>query len=51
MRIPTRQSRLTTEGDRWLAFLSWIGVNHALRLVHFYDVDDDGTRWKTTPNL
>ena len=41
----------TDQKDRWIAFLSWIGVNRALRLVHFYDVDDDATRWKTTGNL
>ncbi len=39
------------EGARWLAFLSWIGVNHALRLVHFHDVDDRDTGWVHTKDL
>jgi hypothetical protein len=37
--------------ERWMAFLSWIGVNRCLRLVHFYDVRDDRTGWLTTKNL
>jgi hypothetical protein len=39
------------ERDRWIAFLSWIGVNRALRPVHFHDVEDDATGWLTTKNL
>lgn len=41
----------TNELDRWIAFLSWIGVNRALRPVHFHDVEDDATGWLTTKNL
>ena len=41
----------TDEPDRWIAFLSWIGVNRALRPVHFHDVEDDATGWLTTRNL
>jgi hypothetical protein len=41
----------TDEHDRWIAFLSWIGVNRALRPVHFHDVEDDATGWLTTRNL
>jgi hypothetical protein len=41
----------TNERDRWIAFLSWIGVNCALRPVHFHDVEDDATGWLTTKNL
>jgi hypothetical protein len=41
----------TEENDRWIAFLSWIGVNRALRPVHFHDVEDDATGWLTTRNL
>lgn len=41
----------TNEPDRWIAFLSWIGVNRALRPVHFHDVEDDATGWLTTKNL
>jgi hypothetical protein len=41
----------TDQKDRWIAFLSWIGVNRALRLVHFYDVEDDRMGWKTTGHL
>lgn len=40
-----------TARDRWIAFLSWIGVNRALRLVHFHDVEDGATGWLTTKNL
>lgn len=42
------------EGDprsRWLSFLSWIGVNSSLRLVHFHDVEDRDTGWLTTKEL
>ena len=41
----------TDERDRWIAFLSWIGVNRALRPVHFHDVEDDATGWLTTKGL
>ena len=41
----------TNERDRWIAFLSWIGVNRALRPVHFHDVEDDATGWLTTKDL
>lgn len=41
----------TTEFDRWLSFLSWIGVNRSLRLVHFHDVEDRDTGWLTTKDL
>jgi hypothetical protein len=39
------------EHARWIAFLSWIGVNAALRPVHFHDVEDRDTGWLTTKNL
>ena len=41
----------SNERDRWIAFLSWIGVNRCLRPVHFHDVEDDGTGWLTTRDL
>ena len=41
----------TSEFDRWLSFLSWIGVNRSLRLVHFHDVQDRDTGWLTTKEL
>ncbi len=41
----------TTEFERWLNFLSWIGVNRSLRLVHFHDVEDRDTGWLTTKDL
>lgn len=41
----------TNESDRWIAFLSWIGVNRALRPVHFHDVEDAASGWLTTKNL
>ena len=41
----------TTEFERWLNFLSWIGVNRSLRLVHFHDVEDRDTGWLTTKEL
>ena len=37
--------------DRWIAFLAWLGVNKALRPIHFHDVDDDATGWLSTKNL
>jgi hypothetical protein len=41
----------TTERERWISFLSWIGVNHALRPVHFHDVEDRGSGWVSTKGL
>lgn len=41
----------SNERDRWVAFLSWIGVNRSLRPVHFHDVEDDATGWLTTREL
>jgi len=41
----------SSERDRWIAFLSWIGVNQSLRPVHFHDVEDDATGWLTTKDL
>src|SRR5262249_8497752 len=39
------------ERDRWLDFLTWIGVNRVLRPVHFHDVEDRATGWLTTRDL
>jgi len=42
------------EGDersRWLKFLQWLGVNQALRPVHFHDVEDRASGWLTTSKL
>jgi hypothetical protein len=39
------------ERERWLAFLTWVGVNAALRPVHFHDVDDRGAGWVSTKGL
>ena len=39
------------ERDRWIDFLTWIGVNRVLRPVHFHDVEDRGTGWLTTKDL
>jgi hypothetical protein len=47
----TDQAIETDERDRWIAFLSWIGVNRVLRPVHFHDVEDDSTGWLTTRDL
>ncbi len=41
----------TSEFERWLNFLSWIGVNRSLRLIHFHDVEDRDTGWLTTQYL
>ena len=41
----------TDEFERWLHFLSWIGVNRSLRLIHFHDVEDRDTGWLTTKDL
>ena len=37
--------------ERWIAFLSWIGVNRCLRPIHFHDVEDGATGWLTTRDL
>ena len=42
------------EGDersRWLTFFQWLGVNQALRPVHFHDVEDRASGWLKTYNL
>ena len=39
------------ERERWIHFLSWIGVNRFLRPVHFHDVEDRATGWLTTRDL
>jgi hypothetical protein len=41
----------SSERDRWVAFLTWIGVNQVLRPIHFHDVEDDGTTWLTTKDF
>ena len=41
----------TSEFERWLNFLSWIGVNRSVRLVHFHDVEDRDAGWLTTKRL
>ena len=41
----------TDHRERWIAFLTWLGVNHALRPVHFSDVEDRQSGWLTTKNL
>jgi hypothetical protein len=38
----------TDERERWIAFLTWLGVNHCLRPVHFHDVEDPPTGWLKT---
>lgn len=47
----TDQALESDERARWVAFLSWIGVNRCLRPVHFHDVEDDATGWLTTKDL
>ncbi len=47
----TEEALETDESQRWLAFLSWLGVNRCLRLVHFHDVDDESTGWTKTKDL
>lgn len=47
----TDEALETDERERWIAFLSWIGVNKSLRLIHFHDVDDDSTGWTKTKDL
>src|SRR5262249_11848624 len=41
----------TDERERWVRFLSWIGVNRVLRMVSFHDVEDRGTGWTSTANM
>ena len=41
----------TSDRERWITFLTWIGVNHMLRPVHFHDVEDRGAGWLTTADL
>lgn len=41
----------TGHRERWVSFLSWLGVNHTLRPVHFFDVEDRQTGWLTTKEL
>jgi hypothetical protein len=41
----------TTDRDRWLSFLTWLGVNRAVRPVHFTDVEDRNSGWLTTKGL
>jgi hypothetical protein len=37
--------------ERWLAFLTWLGVNHFLRPVHFHDAEDRAKGWISTRGL
>jgi hypothetical protein len=37
--------------ERWLAFLTWLGVNHVLRPVHFHDAEDRAKGWISTRGL
>lgn len=39
------------ERTRWLNFFLWLGVNQALRPVHFHDVEDRASGWLSTPDL
>jgi hypothetical protein len=39
------------EQNRWLRFLTWIGVNRVLRPVHFHDAEDRGSGWLSTREL
>ena len=41
----------TDERERWLRFLSWLGVNRSLRPVSFYGVEDRASGWLTTKFL
>ena len=41
----------TTDRDRWVSFLTWLGVNRAVRPVHFADVEDRNAGWLTTKDL
>lgn len=37
--------------ERWLAFLTWLGVNHMLRPIHFHDAEDRAKGWISTRGL
>jgi hypothetical protein len=37
--------------ERWLAFLTWLGVNRVLRPVHFHDAEDRAKGWISTRGL
>ena len=41
----------TDHRERWISFLTWLGVNIALRPVHFSDVEDRQSGWLTTKDL
>jgi hypothetical protein len=41
----------TDEHERWLRFLTWLGVNRGLRPVPFHDVEDRSSGWLTTKGL
>lgn len=47
----TEQALEDDARQRWLAFLTWIGVNQALRLVHFHDLEESGKGWLTAKNM
>ncbi len=37
--------------ERWLSFLTWLGVNHVLRPVPFHDAEDRAKGWTSTKGL
>jgi hypothetical protein len=39
------------DSGRWLTFFQWLGVNQALRPVHFHDVEDRASGWLKTSGL
>lgn len=39
------------DGSRWQVFFRWLGVNVALRAVHFHDVEDRASGWLKTRML
>jgi Domain of unknown function (DUF3883) len=41
----------STDHERWITFLTWLGVNRALRPTHFTDVEDRNAGWLTTKDL
>lgn len=41
----------TDELDRWRTFLGWLGVNRALRPIHFHDVEEQRGGWLRTRGL
>ena len=41
----------SNERDRWVNFLTWLGVNRVLRPVSFHDVMDAGAGWLSTSGL